>query len=401
VPPSQREELAREVPKLDVLEPIFHPIHLFAHPRYVPRVAWLRAARRVPYAAGKWDSRAVAAGLRRELLGRPFDTVWLEGLGSVHYLPLIRRLQPGARVVLGQQNVVSDIWAKFASRQHGVKRLLVEAERRAVLRFEREALRAVDAVSAISVADADAYRALAAIEAVTVPQVVPFIRRATPPSTAPRFCYVGTVTWHPNAQGLDWFFARVWPIVRERLPDATLELAGPGLPTDARGVAVLPPAWRAPGVTALGFVPDLEPLYERSAAMVAPIVGGSGVRMKLLDAFAHGVPVVTNPDGAAGLPIEPGCEAFVEADPRAFAERLAELTTSREQQSRLREAGYRFLARHHGLETGQAAMRVLLGLHTPTQSASASTQPLLSSAVEMDPRASVQVGAYAAARSPR
>lgn len=361
VPMEHREALAQDVGKLDVLEPVFHPIHLLTHKRSVPRVAWLRAAHGVPYLAGKWDASAVRAALKRELQSRCYDTVWLDHLGMARYLGLVRRLQPRARVVLDQHNVDSDIWAQFARRQRGLRRLVAESEWRAARRFERDALRAVDAVSAISLDDARAYRELAGVEAVTVPQVVPFIRRPLPLHNGPRFCYVGNLTWHPNARGLEWFFTSVWPQVRERLPDATVEVAGSGLPSGAHGAAVAPRAWRAPGVTTLGFVPDLSPVYERSVALVAPILGGSGVRIKLLEAFRHGVPAVTTADGAAGLPIEPGREAFVESEPRAFAARLVEIASSSELQARLREAGYMFLERHHGLATAQTEARALLG----------------------------------------
>ena len=360
IPVQQREALARQVPKLDVAEPVFHPIHLFRHRRYVPHVAWLRVARGVPYLAGKWDSSAVRAAVQRELESRDYDTVWLNGLGIARYLPLVRRLQPRARVVLDQHNVESDRFAQFAQRQRGLKRLVAQAESRAARRWERDVLRAVDAVGAISADDARAYRDLARIEAVTVPQLVPIAERKAETESA-HFCWVGNLSWGPNARGLDWFCAEVWPRIRPRLPDATLEIVGSGLATDPEGRAVAPAAWQVPGVTTLGFVEDLAPVYARSIAMVAPILGGAGIRIKLLEAFRHGVPAVTTPDGAAGLPIESGRECFVESEAGAFAERAVQLATSGAVRERLRDAGYAFLARHNQVAEAQAAVSKLLG----------------------------------------
>ena len=360
IPAEHREALMRQVPKLEVGEPVFHPIHLFQHRRYVPHVAWLRIARGVPYLAGKWDSSEVRAAVRRELEGREYDTVWLNGLGIARYLPLVRRLQPEARVVLDQHNVESDRFAQFAQRQRGVKRLVAQAESRAARRWERDVLRAVDAVGAISGDDARAYRELAGVEAITVPQLVPIVERRAE-TEAPHFCWVGNLSWGPNARGLDWFCAEVWPRVRPRLPDATLEIVGSGLPTDAAGNAVAPAAWRVPGVTTLGFVEDLAPVYARAIAMVAPILGGAGIRIKLLEAFRHGVPAVTTPDGAAGLPIESGRECFVESEADAFAERAVQLATSGSVRERLRDGGYAFLARHNQVAEAQAAVSRLLG----------------------------------------
>ena len=357
---TARAGLAREMPKVDVLDPIFHPIHLFQHPRYVPRVAWLRIVHGVPYLSGKWESPLVRSAIERELRGQPFDVVWLGALGTARYLPLVRRLQPRARVVLDQHNVESDIWAQFARRQRGVRRAVAEAEWRRARRFEIDVLREVDAVGAISADDARAYRELAGVEARVVPQVVSFERR-TETRAAPRACYVGTLTWHPNVRGLDWFCGQVWPHVRDLLPTATLEIAGLGLEDGSRAAPLVPSAWRAPGITVLGLVPELGPLYERSALMVAPVLGGSGVRMKLLEAFRNGVPVVTTPDGARGLAIEPGREVFVESDPRAFAVRFAKVAMSTELQANLRGAGYAYLEQNHGLGVAQRVVRSLLG----------------------------------------
>jgi glycosyltransferase involved in cell wall biosynthesis len=358
---DRRDELLREVPKVEILEPVFHPVHLFRHRRYVPRVVWLRVMRGLPYMAGKWHSPGVSAALRRELQGRTFDVVWINGLGIAYYLPLVRRLQPGARIVLDQHNVESDRFAQFAARQHGLRRLVAEAEWRAAKRYERDILRAVDAVGAISDNDARSYLEFAGVEARTVPQVVPFLRRSGPDHSRPRLCWIGSLTWNPNVRGLDWFCREVWPRVREQLPDATLEIVGPGLPKDASGSVVAPRAWRAPGITTIGFVEDLTPVTERSSVMVAPILGATGIRLKLLEAFRRGVPVVTTPDGAAGLRIDPGREAFVESDPVAFAARVVQLTQSNVERARLREAAYRFLEENHQLAQAQTAVRALLG----------------------------------------
>lgn len=358
---EQRAALMHEVPKLEILDPVFHPVHLFRHPSYVPRVVLLRMLRGVPYMAAKWDSPAVRRALRRQLAGRTFDVVWINGLGMAHYLPLVRELLPGARVVLDQHNVESDRFAQFAARQRGLRRLIAQAEWRAAERYERHILSAVDAVGAISGSDARGYRELADIEARVIPQVAPIVPRAAPETSAPRLCYTGKLSWQPNVRGVDWFCREVWPLVRRRLPEATLEIAGGGLPTDADGAQIAPPAWRAPGITMLGFVEDLTPLYERSVAMVAPMLGSAGISIKLLEAFRHGVPVVTTPDGAKGLEFEPGREALVESEPDAFAARVVELATSPQARARLRVAAYAFLDEHHHLSAAQTAVRKLIG----------------------------------------
>lgn len=358
----ERRELAAAIDKLHVVPPVFHPVHLFDFKRAVPRVVLLRVLRGVPYLAGKWDSRALRKALRRELESSEVDVVYLDHLGMARYLPEVRAERPTARVVLDQHNVESDFFKQFAERKTGAKKVVAKAEHRASERFEREALRAVDAVVAISGEDAKHFDSLASVHAHVVPMVLPFERTARPRPAKNHFCYVGNLRWHPNVAGLDWFCREVWPRIRARVPDATFEIAGVGLKPDASGRLPVPEAWSVPGVTTVGFLEDLEPLYARSLAMLAPVFGGSGVRVKMLEGFRAGMPVVTTPDGAFGLPLEDGVQALVAGDPEGFAERVERLVKDEALRQRIREGGYSYLEQHHSLRVAQDVMRRVLGV---------------------------------------
>ena len=359
---ADRSALAAAIPKLRVLPPVFHPVHLFDFKRHVPRVVALRVLRGVPYLAGKWDSSALRKALRRELLRAAVDVVYVDHLGMARYMDDIESERPSCRVVLDQHNVESEFFKQFAERKTGLKKLVADDEYRASVRFEKMALQAAHAVVAISTEDARHFDALAGIHAHVVPMVLPFERRERPRPATASFCYVGNLRWHPNVAGLDWFCRDVWPKIRARVPDATFEIAGVGLDRDAAGKLRVPDAWKVHGVTTVGFLEDLEPLYQRSLAMVAPVFGGSGVRVKMLEGFRAGMPVVTTPDGAFGLPLADGREALVAGDPTGFAERAAQLAEDEPRRQRIREGGYTYLEQHHSLSAAQGVMRKVLGI---------------------------------------
>ena len=361
VPEADRRAFAEAVPKLQVLPPVFHPVHLFDFKRYVPRVVALRAIRGVPYLAAKWDSPRLRKTLRGELATKAFDVVWLDHLGMARYLADVRAERPSCRTVLDQHNVESEFFGQFAERKRGPIKLVAKAEHRASVAFERSAMRSVDAVVAISHDDAKQFGALAGISAHVVPVVMSFTKAVRAPVTRPHFCYVGNLRWRPNAEGLDWFCRDVWPEIKKRLPDATMEIAGVGLDRDASGKLAVPATWQVPGIETVGFMEDLEPLYARSIAMLAPIAGGSGVRMKLLEGFRAGMPVVTTPDGAFGLPLEDGREALIAKDAIGFAERAVTCARDGATRERLRERGYEYLEAHHSIAVAQAVMRAVLG----------------------------------------
>jgi glycosyltransferase involved in cell wall biosynthesis len=354
------DALADAVPKLRVLSPVFHPIHIWRFPRRVPRVLILRASG-VPYLSAKWDSPSLRRTLLRELRSSPPDVVYMDHLGMARYLPVVRRAVPASRLVLEQHNVESDFFKRFAERQGGVKAIGARAEWRAAVRFEERVLSTVDAVVAISAADADRFRQLTGVRASVVPVVMSVKRRPWAHSGRPHFCFVGSLRWHPNRAGLDWLCQSVWPRIRARVPEATMEIAGVDLPTATDGRPRVPEPWRIPGVTTVGFLDDLESLYARSLAMLAPVAGGSGVRIKVLDALAAGLPVVTTAEGASGLALTDGKEAMIASDEDGFAERAVRLVRDDGLRMSLRDCGYAYLERHHSLAIAQRMMRQALG----------------------------------------
>ncbi|MBL8613865.1 MAG: glycosyltransferase family 4 protein [Myxococcales bacterium] len=368
IPSSELSALEREVPKSRVLVPQFHPIHLRQFPHYFAWVAILRLVKRWPYLAGKWVSPSVYHAISRQL-SEPVDAVYIDHLGMGVYLDLVRRAQPRARVVLEQHNVESDFFLQFYERQKNpLKAAIAKNEHAAARRFEIETMKKVDAVVAISDSDAGKFADMAGVRAHMVPQVMPHDRRPwSPPrdaGRAPRLVYVGNLTWHPNVEGLDWFCTQVWPLVREARPDAVVHVGGSGLTKGPDGRPVVPDAWKTPGVEVIGFVESLDAFYDGAVGFLAPILGGSGVRIKVLEAFRAGLPLVTTDAGALGLPIEHRREALIGNDARAYADNVIDLLGDESLQRTLRDHGYDYLDKHHGLATAQGVMRAALGIQT-------------------------------------
>jgi glycosyltransferase involved in cell wall biosynthesis len=343
--------------------PVFHAIHLKQHKTFIPRVLWERAKGK-PYLAGKWVSPALAA--RLEAIGRAerFDIIYVDHLGMAVYAPRLREIFPGARLILEQHNVESDFFQQFAARKRGAVKMVATLEHREARRFEQRAMRDADHTVAISAEDAARFVEMGAHAVTVVPQRV--VLRVDP--GAPRspvsgeVLYVGNLGWGPNVAGLDWFFREVWPRVREVDASLNLRVCGSGLRRNAGGDLEIPSSWRADGVEVVGFVDDLREAYARASAIIAPIVGGSGVRIKLLEAMSYGVPVVTTTDGASGLPLVHGRELVVADTPATFATELCALARSPARGDALRAEAFAFLSREHSEAAAQARMRIALGI---------------------------------------
>ena len=123
--------------------------------------------------------------------------------------------------------------------------------------------------------------------------------------------FLGSFRHTPNQVALEWFAREVLPLILQKLPAARLLVAG----------AEPPPrhAFSDPAIELLGFVDDIQPLFSATALFVCPIRSGSGVRVKLLEAFASGIPVVSTYLGAEGLARNDGEFCALADDAAGFA----------------------------------------------------------------------------------
>lgn len=140
-----------------------------------------------------------------------------------------------------------------------------------------------------------------------------------------RLLFVGMIGYRPNAQGLEWFINAIWPIVRQRVSGAELDIVGAGAPPwlveqDGKN-----------GIHVRGFVKELDPFYNRVAAAVAPLLAGGGTRLKILEAIGRRTPVVSTTLGAFGLDLTDSHGVYRADEPATFAARCVELLTNPQQ----------------------------------------------------------------------
>ena len=148
---------------------------------------------------------------------------------------------------------------------------------------------------------------------------------------------MGTLHYPPNADGIRWFAQEVFPIIRREEPEATLTIAGKNPPTDFERFM----QESAGAIKVTGYLPDLRPHLENAAVMVVPLRAGSGMRVRILEAFAQAMPVVTTTVGLEGIDAIPGEEVLVADTPQEFAASVVSLLRDESLQARLAKNGRR------------------------------------------------------------
>jgi glycosyltransferase involved in cell wall biosynthesis len=267
----------------------------------------------VPYTVTRHFSRDVLTALRNACRATPFDAVYCDHLSMLEYG---RRLP--VPIVHDAHNVEYRITQRHASSLgSGPRRWLAEREWRRLHAYESRWYPALPLVFAVSEIDADEIRELSqgTARVVALPIAVPASTIEPPAEVAraPEVLFVGTLDWPPNAEAVRLLLDEIWPRVAAAVPDARLTIVGRGEQAFAARAAALP------GVRLTGRVPDVEGWFRRSRVMVVPLQAGSGMRVKILDAMARGVPVVTTPVGVEGIDARPGRDVLVAESADALA----------------------------------------------------------------------------------
>jgi glycosyltransferase involved in cell wall biosynthesis len=151
----------------------------------------------------------------------------------------------------------------------------------------------------------------------------PSARAQAPRTTGPRaqtLVFTGTLWYHPNKDGLQYFLNDIWPLIRERRPDVRFWIVGAG-PVPA----MLEEESLPEGVEVFASVEDVRPFLAASDVAVVPLRLGSGTRLKILEALAAHRPVVSTALGAEGLDLKPGRDLVIADSAAAFADAVLAL----------------------------------------------------------------------------
>ncbi|MBM3989205.1 MAG: glycosyltransferase [Planctomycetes bacterium] len=234
------------------------------------------------------------------------------------------------------------------ARRNGERGLaeVLEAEAAFYRAKEREWLPRFDRIYAASALEVAALRAeLPASDIRVLPNVVSLPAEAPRPYRCGPFTllFVGSLGYYPNHDAVRYFVRAILPMWRSR-PGRDLRVVVVGSGAD-RGLRRLMAA--EPMIEYRGYVDDLTPIYRAADIAIVPLRAGGGTRIKILEAFAHGLPVVATSEGAEGLDVVDGQHILIGHSPEAFANACMRLMEESDLARRLAAAARGFVAAQH------------------------------------------------------
>ena len=286
-----------------------------------------------------------------------FDAIHADQLWMAPYALWAGRHARGAspQLTLDQHNAVYLIPQRLAQEEaNPVKRMLMQLEACKLARYESAICRQFDHVMWVTAEDYQAVGELDPAAATPLPKtgVIPICvdPAAEPPiqrqPQARRVTFIGGLHYPPNAQGVCWFAQQVFPQVLAAAPDAILTVIGKQPPALLKRLGLPVQNLALPG-----FVTDVRPYLAESAAFVVPLHAGGGMRVKILDAWRWGVPLVSTTVGAEGIHLQPGQNILLADTPAAFAQATVRLLQQPDVGAQMASAGRQWVTDQYNWHT--------------------------------------------------
>jgi glycosyltransferase involved in cell wall biosynthesis len=305
--------------------------------------------RQQPFLIARDHDAAMVAAVRDWGARGAFDAIHADQLWMAPYALEAAAAAPSVpHRVLDQHNAVFMVPARLAETSSGARAAVLRREATRLAAYEGDMCRRFDDVVWVTAEDKAAV-GLARGPRQTVipicvdPEAEPPLRRVPRPR---RVTFLGGLHWPPNAAGVLWFARAVWPAVRRAYPDARLTIIGRSPPPEVEAL---------PGVEVTGYLADPRPLLQETAAFIVPLHAGGGMRVKILDAWAWGVPVVSTTVGAEGLDAQDGRDLLLADEPDTFAGAVGRLLADEGLGEALAAGGRRTVRQRYAVQTTYAA----------------------------------------------
>lgn len=279
------------------------------------------------------------------LKAESFDIIQLESIYVSMYVDVIRNYSK-AKIVLRAHNIEYQLW-ELAAQQSGnpLKKAYLNLLARRLKKYELNSLNGIDAIAAITANDENCFRKAGFSKAIeTFPFGIDIPKNSEAMEQQEDYLsvfHIGAMDWQPNIEGLKWFLSQVWDKVHAKHPELKLYLAGRNMPVIE---------WEQlnkPNVILIGEVEDAQKFMRSKGIMIAPLLSGGGMRVKIIEGLSLGKTIITTKIGAQGINCENNKHCILAADADEFTEAISKCITDYEFYKNIGENAKILAAEHY------------------------------------------------------
>ncbi len=280
---------------------------------------------RDPYNLSRFFSVDVDIRLTRLLQKEKYDCIILESIFTTPYLSTIRR-NVNTKVILRSHNIEHQIWDKLATGERNFfKRIYLSYLSKKLYKAEIEAWRSVDGIACISDNDLQFTRALSQKPSYLLPVAMSVNTPVVMEGNQLKAYHIGSMDWLPNIEAIDGFIESTLPTVLKEFPNFEFHIAGRKMPASLHENKI-------PGIVSWGEVESAETFARNFQIMLVPLQSGSGIRIKILEAFTMGIAVISTEQGVRGLDIIDREQFYLAESPEEWATAIRALQNPNERE---------------------------------------------------------------------
>jgi glycosyltransferase involved in cell wall biosynthesis len=293
-----------------------------------------RFPKAAPYSVSKFTSPLVMARLERLIAEWRPDVAVCDFLAASLNFPA----ELAVPTVLFQHNVESALWKRQARFERNlVKRAIFSIEAEKMYRYERDALGRFHHIIAVSDHDSALMSEMTPEAEITVNptgvDVEHFRNELSTEGVDPTVMFLGSMDWPANIDGVEYFCESIWPLVLAAVPAAKFQVVGRNPPPRIRRLA-------SDSVEIVGGVKSVLPHLHSAAVFVVPLRIGGGTRLKIYEAMAAGLPIVSTSVGAEGLDVTNGRDIVLVDEVAPFAEAVTSLLVDPRRRQEIADAAF-------------------------------------------------------------
>jgi glycosyltransferase involved in cell wall biosynthesis len=271
-----------------------------------------------PFLMVRDDRAAMRDLVDRLALETDFDIAHADQMNMAQYAARVA----GALKILDAHNALWLLYERlWRTMKPGPRKRLLSRDCRLLKRYEGRVCRQFDAVLAVSEQDKVSLEEAAgrSLDVTVIPiaidtDEVKVVRRDAEPG---HILHIGTMYWPPNIDATKWFVQEVYPRIRQQRPDVQFDVVGSRPPAE-----LLALNGTNQGINVTGYVEDPTPYQRQAAVMIVPLLAGGGMRVKILNALAEGIPIVSTTLGCEGIEVVPGRDILVGDTAGEFADQV-------------------------------------------------------------------------------
>jgi len=297
------------------------------------------------YHVERFKSKDFERKLISVLKSTDFDIIQIELLYMSPYIETIRE-HSNARIILRAHNIEHLIWLRLAeTEKNPLKKLYLKHLAETLKIYEYSILDRYDGIVPITRKDAEFFSSVTQtpVHPVSFGIEIGKTEQKKPVKTENALFHIGAMNWMPNEEGIRWFLDEVWPLVHERLPGIKLYLAGRMMP-----------GWLSQldleNVIVEGEVPDAGEFIRTKTISIAPLLSGSGIRVKIIESMSHSKAVVSTSVGAEGINYTNNKNIMIADTPEEFAKAIEYLYNNPEKATEMGRNALELVKQDHDIE---------------------------------------------------